>query len=131
MPRPARKPQRPSPSSGKPSKKLPTDAEAWVQRTLRKMTLEEKLGQLLMLSYFGGFTSTESPGLHELLRQIEENHIGAVMVEARQGPLGIQRSQPYPTAAVANLLQARARIPLLIAGDFERGTAMRLEEGTS
>ncbi len=38
----------------------------------------------------------------------------------------------YPTAALANsLLQARANIPLLVAGDFERGTAMRLAEGTS
>ena len=33
---------------------------AWIEQTLRKMTLREKLGQMLMVSYFGVFTSTES-----------------------------------------------------------------------
>ena len=47
------------------------------------------------------------------------------------GAFGIERGQPYATAAMINLLQKSARIPLLFAADFERGTAMRLEEGTS
>ena len=33
---------------------------AWVEQTLKKMTLREKLGQMLMLYYFGVFTSAES-----------------------------------------------------------------------
>ena len=53
------------------------------------------------------------------------------MIATRPGMLGIERSQAYPTAALVSGLQSRARIPLLVAGDFERGTAMRLEEGTS
>ena len=53
------------------------------------------------------------------------------MIATRPGALGIERSHVYPTAALVNALQQRARIPLLVAGDFERGTAMRLEEGTS
>ena len=46
-------------------------------------------------------------------------------------PLGLERSEAYPAAAVANLLQRRAKIPLLVSGDFERGTAIRIREGTS
>ena len=95
------------------------------------MTLEEKLGQLIMVTYYGEFTSAESPEFKELAHAVEQYHIGGLMVETRPGPLGIERSQAYPTAALANLLQGRAKVPLLISADFERGTAMRLEEGTS
>ena len=48
-----------------------------------------------------------------------------------RGPLGIERSQVYPTAVLTNELQRRAKIPLLIGADFEAGTGMRLDEGTS
>ena len=95
------------------------------------MTLQEKLGQLLMVPYYGGFTSEESPEFLELRRQVEQNHVGGLMLHTRASPLGIERSEAYPAAAVANLLQRRAKIPLLVSGDFERGTAMRLKEGTS
>ena len=64
-------------------------------------------------------------------RAIEENHAGGFMLGTRMGAFGIERGQPYATAAMINLLQKSARIPLLFAADFERGTAMRLEEGTS
>lgn len=106
-------------------------AESWVKRTLAKMTLEEKLGQLVMLSFLGEFTSFESPAYQELLRAIEQNHVGGFMLGTLAGPFGIERGKPYATAALINLLQKASRIPLLFAADFERGTAMRLEGGTS
>ena len=114
-----------------PSAKLPAEAEAWVRRTLEQMTLEEKLGQMIMVACYGGFASTESAEFQRLARLVEENHAGGLMIATRPGMLGIERSQVYATAALVNGLQSRARIPLLVAGDFERGTAMRLEEGTS
>ncbi len=95
------------------------------------MTLDEKLGQLLMLPYYGGFTSEENPEFLELRRQVEQNHIGGLMLHTRTGPYGVERSEAYPAAAVANLLQRHAKVPLLVSGDFERGTAMRIREGTS
>jgi beta-glucosidase-like glycosyl hydrolase/CubicO group peptidase (beta-lactamase class C family) len=121
----------PSAKAASSPKKPPTDAEKWVQQTLKKMTLEEKLGQLLVVYYFGSFLSTESEPYRELLREVEKNHVGGFVVQARGTPLGTERSQVYPTAVLANELQRRAKIPLLVGADFERGTAMRLEEGTS
>src|SRR5260370_18253909 len=53
------------------------------------------------------------------------------MLGTRLGPFGIEVGKPYATAALINRLQETARVPLLIAADFERGTAMRLESGTS
>ena len=112
-------------------RRLSPDAESWVKRTLKGMTLEEKLGQLVMLPFHGEFTSLESTEYRELQRAIEQNHIGGFMLGTRVGPFGIERGKPYATAALINLLQKTARIPLLFAADFERGTAMRLENGTS
>jgi beta-N-acetylhexosaminidase len=109
----------------------PALGTTWVGQTLRKMTLQEKLGQMLMVYYFGVFTSTESPEYKELLHQVEGNHVGGLIVGTIRGPLGIERSQVYPTAVITNELQKRAKVPLLIGADFESGTGMRLDEGTS
>jgi beta-glucosidase-like glycosyl hydrolase/CubicO group peptidase (beta-lactamase class C family) len=105
--------------------------QGWVEQTLKKMTVREKLGQMLMVYYFGVFTSTESTEYKELLHQVDENHIGGMIVGTSRGPLGIERSQVYATAVVTNELQRRSKIPLLIGADFESGTGMRLDEGTS
>ncbi len=117
--------------ASRPKARLSADAEKWVAQTLKKMTVEEKLGQLLAVYYFGGFVSTESEAYRQLLQQVEQNHVGGFIVQTRGTPLGIDRSQVYPTAVLANQLQSHAKVPLLIGADFERGTAMRLEEGTS
>jgi beta-glucosidase-like glycosyl hydrolase/CubicO group peptidase (beta-lactamase class C family) len=103
----------------------------WVEATLKKMTLREKIGQMLMPYYFGVFTSTDSPSYKELLHQVEENHVGGFILGTQRGPLGIERSQVYPTAALTNELQKHAKTPLLIGADFETGTGMRIDEGTS
>jgi beta-N-acetylhexosaminidase len=103
----------------------------WVEQTFRKMSLAEKLGQLLMVPFFGRFTSTDSSEYQELLRAVEEQRVGGFMLATRPGPQGIARAQVYPTAELTNDLQDHAQIPLLFGADFERGTVMRLEEGTS
>ena len=75
------------------------------------MTLREKIGQMLMPYYFGVFTSTESPDYKELLHQVEENHVGGFIVGTTRGPLGIERSQVYPTAVITNELQSPRENP--------------------
>ena len=102
----------------------------WVEQTLKKMTLREKLGQMLMVSFLGVFAPAEGADYTRVLCEVEENHVGGLIVGTARGPLGIRRSQVYPTAIILNELQRRAKIPLLVGADFESGTRMRLEEGT-
>jgi beta-N-acetylhexosaminidase len=104
---------------------------AWVESTLKKMTLREKVGQMLMPYFFGVFTSAASSDYKNLVHEVEENHVGGFIVGTTRGPLGIERSQVYPVAELGNELQRRAKVPLLIGADFESGTGMRLDEGTS
>jgi beta-N-acetylhexosaminidase len=111
--------------------KLSPEGERWVAQTLKKMTLEEKIGQLFAVWAYGGFLSVESPEYRDLLRDVEDKHIGSFAIQTQGSPLGIERSQVYPTAVLVNTLQSHAKIPLLVAADFERGTAMRIDEGSS
>jgi beta-glucosidase-like glycosyl hydrolase/CubicO group peptidase (beta-lactamase class C family) len=124
---------RPARAQKKASPKAPAVRadDKWVAATLKKMTLEEKLGQLVMVYYWGRFTSTDNPEYQELLREVRENRVGGIILQAKRTPTGVERSQVYPSAALANQLQRVAKIPLLVAADFETGTAMRLADGTA
>jgi len=115
----------------KPLQRLPPGAAQWVETTLGKMTLDEKVGQLIFATYHGSFTATDATAYAEMMRDVEKLHVGGFINITQSSPLGIVKSQAYPTAALTNQLQAKSKLPLLIGADFERGTAMRLDEGTS
>src|SRR6266699_1336685 len=121
--------------SGAPTKsalkKLSPAANAWVESTLRKMSADEKVGQLLFTTYHGSFTPTDTAAYSQIMHDVNDLHVGGFINITHGSPLGIVKSQAYPTAVLNNQLQAKSKLPLLIGADFERGTAMRLDEGTS
>jgi beta-glucosidase-like glycosyl hydrolase/CubicO group peptidase (beta-lactamase class C family) len=106
-------------------------AAEWVETTLRKMSVEEKIGQVLFATYHGSFTSTDAAAYAAMLHCVNDLHVGGFINITQGSPLGIVKSQAYPTAVLTNQLQAKSKVPLLVGADFERGTAMRLDEGTS
>src|SRR6202045_878947 len=110
---------------------LSPESERWVSQTLKSMSLDEKIGQLFAVWAYGSFLSTESQDYKDLLSDVEEKHIGSFAIQTQGSPVGIVRSQVYPTAVLVNTLQRHAKIPLLVAADFERGTSMRIDEGAS
>lgn len=95
------------------------------------MALSDKVGQLLFTTYHGSFTATDSEAYMEMLHDINDLHVGGFITITRGSPLGIVKDQAYPTAVLANQLQSKSKLPLLIGADYERGTAMRQDEGTS
>src|SRR6266849_369465 len=113
------------------AKKLSPAANAWVESTLRKMSADEKIGQLLFTTYHGSFTSTDAAAFQQIMHDVKDLHVGGFINVTHGSPLGIVKSQAYPTAVLNNQLQSKSKLPLLIGADFERGTAMRLDEGTS
>jgi len=121
----------PRTAAAKTPAKLSSEADRWVAQTLAKMSLDEKIGQVFAVWAYGAFQSTESQEYKDLLRDVEEKHIGSFAIQTQGSPLGIVRSQVYPTAVLVNTLQRHAKVPLLVAADFERGTSMRVEEGSS
>jgi beta-N-acetylhexosaminidase len=119
------------PKSGPPAKTLSAANTQWVETTLHKMTDGEKIGQLIFATYHGSFTSTDSDAYRKMMHDVNDLHVGGFINVTQMSPLGIIKSQAYPTAVLTNQLQAHSKLPLVIGADFERGSAMRLDEGTS
>src|SRR4030042_969648 len=94
----------------------------WVSRTLVRMSLEQKVGQMLGIRANGGFISADSETLKGLESLVGELKVGGVVFFA---------GQVFETAWLANHLQKRAEIPLLMSSDYERGAAFRVEGATA
>jgi beta-N-acetylhexosaminidase len=110
---------------------LSAEQQKWVDSTLRQMTVEEKVGQLLFTTYHGSFTASDSDAFAQMMHDVNDLHVGGFITITHGSPLGIVKDQAYPTAVLANELQSKSKYPLLIGADYERGTAMRQDEGTS
>jgi beta-N-acetylhexosaminidase len=111
--------------------RLSPEASKWVEATLQKMSVDEKIGQLLFTTYHGSLTPTDAPAYAQIMHDVNDLHCGGFINITQGSPLGIIKSQAYPTAVLTNQLQTKSKLPLLIGADFERGAAMRLDEGTS
>ncbi len=95
---------------------------AWVESTLRGMSLEEKVGQLVMPWARGYYFSEESEEFDRLIRLVKERKVGGVI---------FFQGNVFETSYYINKLQSLAVVPLLISADFVRGVAMRIENTTS
>ncbi len=95
----------------------PVDERSWAQRTLDEMSLEEKVGQLIMPWVLGDFAPKGSDSHQRVLRFIEENKIGGVIMSV---------GTPFEVAAKLNDLQGHADVPLLVAADLETGAGFRM-----
>jgi beta-N-acetylhexosaminidase len=105
---------------------LTRDGEKWAQKTLRKMTLEEKVGQVFMIWCRASFLNLENPEYLQLRDAIQKYHVGGFAMTVHvDGPF-LLRSEPYEAAELLNRLQGESKLPLLFAADFERGVSMRL-----
>jgi beta-N-acetylhexosaminidase len=110
--------------------RLDRDGEKWADKTLHKLSTEEKVGQLFMVWVRAQFLNTESGTYAQLRDAINKYHVGSfAMTVPVDGPFLI-KSEPYEAAMLLNKLQEAAKLPLLFAADFERGLTMRLNGPT-
>lgn len=90
------------------------------------MTLEEKVGQLLMVGFRGLEAGPRSP----ILRAVEAGRIGGVVLFDRDVKLGRDGRNVRDAGQVRRLiarLQCAAPLPLLVAVDQEGGRVARLQ----
>jgi beta-N-acetylhexosaminidase len=109
-----------------PSIHLTRDGERWAEKTLHKMTVEEKVGQVFMIWCRAGFLNVENPEYLSWREAMEKYHVGSFAMTVHvDGPF-LLRSEPYEAAEMLNRLQHDSKLPLIFAADFERGVSMRL-----
>jgi beta-N-acetylhexosaminidase len=109
---------------------LDHDGEKWAEKTLRKMSLEEKVGQLFMIWTRAEFLNVNSPAYLQLRDTMNKYHVGSFAMTVRYEPPFIYKNEPYEAAELLNRLQSDSKLPLLIAADFELGVSNRLHGTT-
>ncbi len=104
--------------------------EKWAQKTLRKLTLEEKIGQVFMIWCRASFLNVENPEYLQWRDAMQKYHVGSFAMTVHVDGPYLLRSEPYEAAELLNRLQSESKLPLLFAADFERGVPMRLMGAT-
>ena len=100
--------------------------EKWAEKTLHKLTLEEKVGQVFMIWCRTSFLNVENPEYLQLVEDMQKYHVGSFAMTVHVDGPYLRRSEPYEAADLLNRLQKDSKLPLLFAADFERGVSMRL-----
>ena len=88
----------------------------WAQRTLARMTLREKVGQLMMPFVLGNFAPEGSETHDRIVRVIEQESVGGLIMSV---------GSPSEVAVKLNDLQRHSKYPLLVAADLETGAGFR------
>src|ERR1022692_2721936 len=119
----------PSFAKDKHSRPAPLNAargDKWAEQTLRRLTVEEKIGQVLMIWCRASFLNVENPEYLQWLEAMQKYHVGSFTMSVHvDGPF-LLRTEPYEVAELLNRLQGKSKLPLLFAADFERGVSTRL-----
>ncbi|MBS1491918.1 MAG: glycoside hydrolase family 3 C-terminal domain-containing protein [Bacteroidetes bacterium] len=116
--------EKPVEQTENPQKKdLPvlTDNSEWVKTKLSEMTLREKIAQMIV---------TNSFGLKLEKSDKEYKRLQDLVVNKKVGGVIFFKGNSIEEAELINDLQSQAQTPLLISADFERGTKMRLDDGS-
>ncbi len=88
----------------------------WAQGTLARMTLREKVGQLMMPFVLGNFAPEGSETHDRIVDVIEQEGVGGVIMSV---------GSPSEVAVKLNDLQQHSKYPLLVAADLESGAGFR------
>lgn len=100
--------------------------EAW----MRALTLREKVGQLVMVPFYGGLPNPRTREYAELRAMVTELRVGGLILLNRVQQGSVVRVDAHAVATFLNRMQRLAKVPLLAGGDFERGASMRVEAVT-
>lgn len=89
--------------------------DPWVNGIMEKMTLQEKISQLVMIEVYPDQSELHRGNIEKLLKQY------------KPGGILMMRGTPSKTARWINHFQLSSEIPLLVAMDAENGPAFRLD----
>lgn len=89
--------------------------DQWVDSLMKKLTLDQKIGQLFMIQ---SYSTSKFQKTEELIKQIEQFQVGGVI---------FMQGGPLSQAKICNRFQQSSKVPLLVAIDGETGLGFRLD----
>src|SRR6202162_6717542 len=106
---------KPTPTSSPPTPAPLTNSEL-AQRIVQVMSLDQKLGQMVIVEFYGATLDSD------LIHMIQSNRVSGVLIEKKNGNAQT-RDQ---LVALNKAMQAQAHMPLFITTDFEGGLVNEL-----
>ncbi|MBN1132580.1 MAG: serine hydrolase [Bacteroidales bacterium] len=91
----------------------------WADSVMRTLSLERKIGQMIMIQVYSGDSPDKLEGVDEMIRQ---EGIGGIL---------FSRGGPVRQAQLINRFQQKSKVPLIMAMDGEWGPGMRLDSTIS
>lgn len=95
--------------------------DSGIEKELSRMTLEEKVGQMIIAQIESRYNSSGDAAYLLLQRLVQQGKVGGIM---------FMKGDAFSAATMANSFQSLAMRPLLMSADMERGLAMRLSGAT-
>lgn len=101
--------------------KLRSDQIEYVKKKLMSLTLREKIAQMVISNSFGENYDENSAEFKKLKKLCTDTKVGGFI---------FFKGSSAGYSELSNKLQGLSETPLLISADFERGTGMRVTDGT-
>ncbi len=126
--------------SGSAQAPLDKAARQWVDSTLKKLSLEQLVGQMIFAPFNSTYLSSDTDTYDALVALVHGSHIGGVIAFGGTEPVpqvmlnetygAVILGQPMELASIHNRLQSISALPLLTTSDFEWGVQMRIAGAT-
>ena len=117
----------------KPSRKPAIAVESEkdpVARWMASLSLREKIAQLVVIPFNGHPFKPHSRDYAKFVSLVSHEHVGGLILVNMANGRVVAKAEPVQTAGFINRMQRLAKVPLIVAGDFERGVSMRVESTT-
>ncbi len=106
-----------TPTVGRPA---PTNRAGWADSVLSRLTLREKVAQMVWPTVLGDYTAGDSPQWQRLTDNIRKEKVGGFTISV---------GSPTELAAKLNAMQSMSSVPLIFGADLEAGAGFRARGG--
>jgi beta-N-acetylhexosaminidase len=100
------------------------------QAILRSLNLRDRVAQLVVGVAYGDAPAAQSREYLKFRHWVRDLHIGGFIINNRVQYGLVRTASPHTLAIFLNQMQKFAKVPLLVGGDFERGSSMRISDTT-
>src|SRR3954463_16015897 len=101
--------------------RITREGQRWAERTLARLTVQEKVGQLFMLRAPTEFFNVATPQYAALRDRVRQFHVGAMLLTVPvDGPL-VLKNQPYEAAILTKRMQRASHLHRLFSAATRRG----------
>jgi beta-N-acetylhexosaminidase len=105
-----------------------TPEQRAAQALLKPLSLHDRVAQLVIGVVYADPMSSTSADFEKWRHWVHDLHIGGLIVNNTVQNGQVRNAEPYAMAVLLNRMQKLAKIPLLVGGDFERGSSMRVAD---